>query len=100
MQMKQLELKKVKGWGGKRRGAGRPNLSGMVGHAKRPEVDFKKPLHLTLKLNKGLPTLRTRQMTKAFRKAADHARKFGLNVIHFALLKDHLHLIAEARDNQ
>ncbi|MGZ3723349.1 MAG: hypothetical protein ACXVA9_10485 [Bdellovibrionales bacterium] len=96
---KQLEFKKVKGWGGKRRGAGRPNRTGQVSHAKRERVDFKKPLHITLKLKKGVANLRNRQTLMNFRNAVNSAKPFGLNVIHYSLQNDHVHLIVEAKDS-
>jgi REP element-mobilizing transposase RayT len=96
---KQLEFEKVKGWGGKRRGAGRKNRSGLVNHAKRERVDFKKPLHITLRLKKGVASLRTQKSFKNFRRAVGEAKKFGLHVIHFSLLSNHIHMIVEAKDS-
>jgi REP element-mobilizing transposase RayT len=96
---KQLEFEKVKGWGGKRRGAGRKNRSGLVNHAKRERVDFKKPLHITLRLRKGVASLRTQKSLKNFRNAVGESKKFGLHVIHFSLLSNHIHMIVEARDS-
>lgn len=58
------------------------------------------PLHLTLKLRKLKLNLRSREVLKAVKTAAAKAQAFGLNVIHFSILHDHVHLIAEAKDNQ
>jgi REP element-mobilizing transposase RayT len=99
-EMKQLEFKKVNGWGGRRKGAGRKNVTGTVSHGKRARVDFKKPLHLTAKVKKNSINLRTRQIFNQLKKASSAASQFGLNAIHFALLSNHLHLIVEARDNE
>ena len=98
--MKQLEFEKVSGHGGKRRGAGRKNRSGLMSHGKRPPVDFKKPLHITLKLKRKMPNLRTREFHKQFRHAAKQAKRLGFNLTHYSLQTDHVHLIAEARDNR
>ena len=73
---KQLELKKVKGWGGKRKGAGRPNRTGLVSHGKREKVDFKKPIHITMQLKKGASKLRTKEWMKEFSLAAKRAKDF------------------------
>lgn len=97
--MKQLEFKKVKGWGGKRRGAGRPNRSGQVSHGKRPHVNFKKPLHITMRMKDRLASLRNKVMLKQFKLAASQAMGFGVHVIHFSLQKNHIHMIVEAKDN-
>jgi len=96
---KQLEFKKVKGWGGKRGGAGRPNRTGLVSHGKRQPVDLKKPLHITLKLKKGVASLRSKQALKDFRFAVGQAKNFGLYVIHFSLQSNHLHMIVEAKNS-
>jgi REP element-mobilizing transposase RayT len=96
---KQLSFKKVSGWGGKRRGAGRPNRSGTVSHGKRESVDFKKPLHLTLKLKGDAPNLRTKHLFRDFRAAARQVKAFGLHLIHFSVLSNHIHLLAEAKDS-
>ena len=96
---RQLEFKKVNGWGGKRRGAGRPNESGQAGHSKRELINFKQPLHLTLKLIRKMPRLRTREFHRQFKIAAAKSRECGLHLNHYSLLNDHIHLIVEAKDN-
>ncbi len=95
----QLTFQAVNGWGGKRRGAGRKNRSGEVSHSRREKVDFRKPLHLTLKLKDSRWSLRCEEMSAAFKSSAKGAKKFGLRILHFSLLKDHLHILVEAQDN-
>lgn len=97
---KQLEFEKVKGWGGKRRGAGRPNRTGKVSHGKREPVDFKKPLHITLKVRKGVVNIRHPHLLKEFRRAVRGAKGFGIHIIHFSLQFDHIHIIAEAKSGK
>lgn len=97
--MKQLEFKRIKGWGGKRKKAGRKNISNAVNHMKRDKVDPKYPMLLTLKMKKGLPTLRSARISRAFKKSLAKAQKYGLRVIHFALESNHIHLFAEAKGN-
>lgn len=99
MPRQQLKFKKIGGWGGRRRGAGRPNKSGHAGHLKREKVDFKKPLHITLKLKEKMPQLRTKAFLKQFKIAIKIAKAFGLHVIHYSLLNNHIHMIIEARNN-
>lgn len=94
---KQLEFKKVNGWGGKRRGAGRPNRSQQVSPAKRDRVDFRKPLHVTMKLK--VSSLRTHSLMKTLKRSAGLARRFNMHVIHFSIQHSHIHLIVEAKDN-
>lgn len=95
----QVAFKGVNGWGGKRPGAGRKNKSGEVSHGKREKVDYRKPLHLTLKLRDKRWNLRCGEVSAAFKSSAVGAKAFGLKILHYSLLKDHLHILVEARDN-
>jgi REP element-mobilizing transposase RayT len=98
---KQIQFKKVGGWGGKRKGAGRPNLSGTVNHMSREKVDFKKPLHITLKLNGRIKkTLRGPMMLSRLKECLKKAKAIGLRVIHFSVQMNHIHILAECRDNE
>lgn len=96
----QTSFKGVGGWGGKRRGSGRKNLSRQVNHMKRVRVDFRKPLHLTLKIRDSKWNLRCGGIAVAFKKSSEGARKFGFRLLHYSILRDHLHLIVEAGDNE
>jgi putative transposase len=98
--MKQLGFKGTNGWGGKRKKAGRPNRSGTVNHMARPEVDFRKPLQITHKLQPGLATLRRKHILKAFQRCAARAKHFEMHVIHFSLISNHIHMLVEARDKK
>lgn len=95
----QLTFRAVNGWGGKRRGAGRPNHSGLVSHMKRDDVDFKKPLHLTLKIRHSNWNLRCGEIAAQFKRSAERAQSFGLRILHYSILKDHIHLLVEAANN-
>jgi len=99
-QPKQLAFKKVNGWGGKRRGAGRKNKSGLVSHAAREQVDFRKPLHITKRLKPGLRSLRSTKMKIEFQRCLKRARQKGLRVIHFAVESNHFHFIVECESNE
>jgi REP element-mobilizing transposase RayT len=85
------------GHGGRRRGAGRPNRSGKQGHARRPVIDPRHPVHVTLRLRAGLPSLRRKDVFKTLRHAVSVARGAGFGVAHFAILSNHLHLLIEPR---
>src|SRR4051812_40914268 len=98
-EMKQLEFKKVGGWGGKKRGAGKPNRLGQVSHGKRAAVDFKKPLHITIKRQRGVRRFRNPVSLNLFKEAVARAQRFGLYIVHYSLQTDHIHLIAEAKNN-
>ena len=85
--------------GGKREGAGRKPLGKGSGtpHCKRDEVDEETPLMLTMKIRKGLPSLRrkaTHDLWKAALRAVRRARK-DFRVVHYALMGDHIHLLVE-----
>jgi hypothetical protein len=97
---KQQEFKGVGGWGGKRKGAGRPNKSGKLSHGKRPKVNSKTPLHITLRLKDGVVNLRTKTVMKEFRRSAIKAKALGFYVNHYSLLSNHIHLTAETENNR
>lgn len=83
--------------GGKRKNAGRKNRSGLNAHTKRPRVDFRKPLHVTLKSKAS--GLRKPQIFSRMKQACRRLKRFGVHVIQFAMLGDHIHMIIEARNN-
>src|SRR5688572_25340410 len=89
--------------GGARRGAGRPRLSPRpsVPHVARPELRGRNPLHVTLKLVDGLPSLRSREaqahLREALRAGAD---RNGFRLIHYGALSNHLHLVCEANSER
>jgi len=97
---RQLTLNLPKSWGGKRRGAGRPNLSGTVNHMKRSQVSLKTPLHINMKLKERLPSLRRKELFREFKKSVELAKAQGFYVIHFSVQRDHIHLFAEAENNK
>jgi putative transposase len=91
---RQLSLK-IKTWGGKRKGAGRPNKSGAVNHMQRPSFSSTQPLHITLRLRKGLGGLRNKGVHVLLQTAVKEMAKFGTHVNHYSLQGNHLHLIIE-----
>lgn len=88
-------------WGGARRGSGKkPSGSRTrVPHFERPAHDVRSPLHVTLRLHDGLPSLRRRSIRTRILGAMSAGRdRFGLRLTHFSLQSNHLHMIVEADD--
>lgn len=90
-------------WGGKRRGAGRrPNgTRAGASHLRRPPLSRHHPVHVTLRVRRGLSTLRRDALFPAVRAALAAGReRFGFRLVHFSVQRDHLHLLAEAKDRR
>src|SRR5262245_42918634 len=90
-------------WGGARKGAGRRPKGALAGvsHLRRPAHSRHNPVHVTLKIVRGVPSLRGRGVFGRVRTALALAReRFGFRLIHFSVQRDHLHLIAEAADRR
>jgi putative transposase len=90
-------------WGGARKGAGRPPNGERAGvsHLRRPAQSRHHPLHVTLRVQRGLRSLRDPALFRAVRQAlADGKGRFGFSLIQFSVQRDHLHLIAEAHDRR
>ncbi|HEX5054514.1 MAG TPA: hypothetical protein VFZ65_22230 [Planctomycetota bacterium] len=89
--------------GGRRAGAGRKPNGDKAGvrHAPRARLAARFPAHVTLKLQRGLPRLRSRREYAALRAAfAAGCDRNGFRLTHYAVLNDHLHLIVESRDRE
>ena len=88
-------------WGGKRKGAGRPpkNKRSSERHKVRPELKASHPLHVTLRVEEIIGTLRTRSLYQAVRKALRTVLgRDDFRVIDVSLQDGHVHLILEAAD--
>jgi REP element-mobilizing transposase RayT len=89
------------GWGGARKGAGRPrSKDGGVPHRARPVHKASHPVHATLRLTRELSPLRTKRKLKAVKSSLrdTYASRNDFRVVHFSLQNTHLHLIVEAQD--
>jgi len=89
-------------WGGKRRGAGRKPKGDVAGmpHAKRPRFKRSEPVHVTIKLERGLPSLRAAAAFRAARSALSAgSERFGFRLVHWSVQSNHAHLIVEV-DNE
>ena len=90
-------------WGGARRGAGRKRASPRVrvAHRARPRHCARHPLHVTIRLREGLPSLRRMHSRGAVAGAfAGGRERSGFRLAHFSLQSNHLHLIVEAEDRR
>src|SRR5918911_4564353 len=96
--MKQLALK-LPQRGGKRDGAGRKRKAPRprVSHTAREQFDRPSAVLVTLRVAAGLWNLRTKRCFSAIEQCfADARERFGLRVIEFSVLGNHLHLLVEA----
>jgi REP element-mobilizing transposase RayT len=97
---KSLEFKS---WGGAREGAGRKREGkrARVAHSKRSALRPSHPAHITLRIEHGLNNLRNRSEYATVRQAlVAGANRFGMRLIEFAVLSNHLHLVCEADDER
>lgn len=95
-----LALAPVFAWGGARRGAGRkPGARPLVHHRPRPTLRSSHPCHITLRMVRNLPSLRTPRFVRAFeRTLARGCERGSFRVVHYSLQRDHVHLLVEADD--
>src|SRR4051812_36564077 len=92
--------------GGKRKGAGRPPADPHAkrknaSHRRRPDHAARCPVHVTMRVAKGIPSLRCELVQKLLKEALkDQSRRdygSGFQIVHFSIQDDHLHLAAEAK---
>lgn len=91
---------RFRSWGGARPGAGRPKTSDRVPHLARSRVTRHVPLHVTLRLVRGFPNLRSKRAFRVVREALGLPRAGGLRVVHYSVQSNHVHLLAEAPDKK
>src|SRR5580765_4633583 len=92
-----------KSWGGARKGAGRKREArrSRVPHSKRSVLKPSHPTHVTLRVEDGLSNLRNRREYETVREAlVAGADRFGMRLVEFAVLSNHLHLVCEAADER
>jgi REP element-mobilizing transposase RayT len=97
-----LDLRDTPRWGGRRKGAGRkrgPNPRDP--HRARALFAAPLPCHLTLKVRRGVPSLRSSKLVREWERSLAAACERGrFRVAHYALQPDHVHLIVEASSRQ
>ncbi len=87
--------------GGRRAGAGRKPKGDVAGvrHTARAPLANRFPVLVTMKLRQRLPALRRREAYAALRDTFVAGKeRFGFRLVHYAVLNDHLHFVAEAAD--
>ena len=69
-------------------------------HARRPPHNGRHPVHVTLRLKHGLPSLRQQRLLRLFADVLHDQRKRtykeDFRVVHFSLQTNHVHLVVEA----
>ena len=100
-QQQELPFEPRFGWGGARRGAGRKKpkdgRKGRVPHRRRPELKKRHPLHVTVRLIDGLPSVRTPKALEILKerfRAVLGREEFRL--VHYSIQSNHMHLLVEA----
>jgi REP element-mobilizing transposase RayT len=88
--------------GGKRDGAGRKRKAPRprVSHNAREQFSRRSAVFVTLRIAAGVLNLRTKRRFSAIEQCFAGAReRFGLRIIEFSVLGNHLHLVVEAESN-
>jgi REP element-mobilizing transposase RayT len=102
--VKQLDLHLRKDRrGGKRKGAGRkPNgPRAGVSHLQRERFDRTLPVHVTVRMASHVYNLRSRRcFSRLARALGAAAERFGVRVVLFSVLGNHVHLVVEASSNE
>lgn len=99
----QQEMFEFRTRGGARKGAGRKRraLRPNVLHRTRPFLSARHPVHVTVRAEAGLPSLRARHAHRVVRGALLAAsNRLGVRILHFSVQTNHLHLICEAEGEQ
>jgi REP element-mobilizing transposase RayT len=92
----------TRGRGGPRHGAGRPRAkrAGIL-HRSREAVPVGCPVHVTLRVREGLPSLRRRGLVRELRRSFAGACERGcFRLVHYSIQRNHAHLIVEASGKQ
>ncbi|MFH0944420.1 MAG: transposase, partial [Planctomycetota bacterium] len=72
-----------------------------VSHKERRALAARFPVHVTLRLGKGLPRLRSKRPYRVLREAfAKGSERFGFRLCHYSVMGNHMHLIVEAKDRR
>jgi REP element-mobilizing transposase RayT len=100
---KQSAFRFPNGWGGRRKGSG-PKPKGDragVSHREREALASRFPVHVTMKLRAGLPSLRRGKAHAVVLKAFAGVReREDFRLVHYSVQSNHIHLICEACDRR
>jgi REP element-mobilizing transposase RayT len=89
--------------GGKRKGAGRKPNGSRAGtsHLKRPPVNSRFPIHVTLTVMAHVYNLRTvRCFSRILRCLVAGKERFGFRVVHYSVMGNHFHFLVEAANRK
>ena len=71
----------------------------LVRHRRRPTLASRHPCHVTLRVREGVPSLRAPAFVRVLEETLTRGCERGeFRLVHYALLRDHAHLIVEAKD--
>jgi len=88
-----------KTWGGKRKGAGRPRKGERrVEHVTRPVLKERFPVHVTWRMKDHVWNLRAKRRLSVLQKAFAQGQKASSQIVHYSVMGNHVHLLAEATD--
>src|SRR5262245_53175592 len=98
----EFDLRKRARWGGSRAGAGRKcGPSPRHSHRARSRLAASYPCHVTLKVRRDVPSLRSvrlvRELERTFAAACERGR---FRMAQYSIQNDHVHLIVEATSNK
>ena len=90
----------------RRRRGGRPKKPAAergVTHAPRPLHSYRHPVHVTVRVAEGVPSLRERKLFRTVRRvliaAAARFRQM-FRIVEYSVQSNHIHLVVEARDRR
>jgi putative transposase len=93
-----LGLRSAPRWGGRREGAGRrPGPNPRDPHRRRSPLAARFPCHVTLRIRRGIPSLRKAGLVREWKRSLRQGCERGcFRVVHYSLQRDHVHLLVEA----
>ncbi len=95
-----LDLPPRHGWGGARPGAGRPRgLRPRALHRERETFRGDLPSHVTLRVRRDVPNLRSQRFVRGFEESLRALRaRSDFRILHYSIQGDHAHFVVEAKD--
>jgi hypothetical protein len=89
-------------WGGHRTGAGRKPAGPTPGvpHGPRAIHDRRNPVHVTVRIVGGLPSLRAPNIFPVLRLGLAAASNSSFRVVHYSVQSNHVHLLVEAEETR
>jgi putative transposase len=79
----------------------KPSPDSGVSHQTREPLASRFPVHVVLRLDEGLPTLRNKRAYQVLRRSfAAGCDRFGFRLNHYSVQGTHLHFIVEAKDRE